>query len=230
MSARSSLHSVALLVAIAACGSKQKLPEADPAEVKAILQQAVKSFPGPGAPDCKDTDVVGGATMTALTFFEVAGYTHYNKGKPEYQEYVNPAELDSPAARTLADPKASTKAKRQAAAELLAAPFFLVYHVDLVNAPMALEVKELKRGTVNARAIRFDKRGLLVCVRVFAWQNDKEVSDSAIKRSNKARIDPEVARELQVDLRKQYLERVKVLSLPQKPAEPMERIPDGLGN
>ena len=226
MSARSSLLS---LVALVACGNKAKLPEADPAPIVAALKQAVKSFPGPGAPECKDTDVVGGATMTAVTFFQIAGF-QYDAAKPEYQDWVNPHELDSPAARTLADPKASTTAKRQAAAELNAAPFYLVYHIDLVNAPMALEVKELKPGTVGARAVRFDKRGYPTCARVFHWQNDKAVSDSAIKRSNKAQIDPAIAKELRDDLRKQYLERVKVLSLPQKPAEPMERIPDGISN
>jgi hypothetical protein len=218
-----------LLAVLAACSGKKKLPEADPAQVVAALKQAVKSFPGPGMTACKDHEVVGGATMTAVTFFHITGFD-YKEAKPEYQAYVNPPELDSPAARVLADAKASPQAKRQAAAELLAAPFYLIYHVDLVNAPMALQVKELKRGTVNARAIRFDKQGNVVCVRVFAWQNDKAVSDSAIKRSNKAQIDPAIAKELQDDLRVQYLERVKVLSLPQAKAEPMERIPDGFGN
>lgn len=227
MSGRSSLRSVALAALVAACGNKAKAPEADPAPIVATLQQAVKAFPGPGAPDCKDADVIGGATMTAVTFFQIAGYK-YDASQPNYQEWVNPHELDSPAARVLADPKASTTAKRQAAAELNAAPFYLVYHVDLVNAPMALAVKELKIGTVNARAVRFDKRGQPICVRVFGWQNDKQVSDSAIKRSNKALIDPEIARELQLDIRKQYLERIKVLSLPQKLADPMPRIPDGI--
>ena len=226
MSARSSLLS---LVALAACGNKAKVPEADPAPIVAALQQSVKAFPGPGAPDCKDNEVLGGITMTAVTFFHITNFK-YDAAKPEYQEWVNPHELDSPAARTLGDPKASTKAKRQAAAEFQAAPFYLVYHVDLVNAPMALEVKELKPDTVSARAIRFDKNGWPKCVRVFQWQNDKAVSDSAIARSNKAVIDPKIAKELRDDLRKQYLERVRVLSLPQKPAEPMERIPDGIGN
>jgi hypothetical protein len=167
--------------------------------------------------------------MTASSFFKLAEYQPSKK--PEYAEWVNPAELDSPAARTLTDPKASTKAKRQAAAELLAAPFYLVYHVDLVNAPMALEVKELKRGTVGARAIRFDKAGNAVCARVFYWRNDKAKSDKAIEKSNKALIDPAVAQELREDLRFEMLKRVGVLALPQEEqAEMDDKPPDGISN
>jgi hypothetical protein len=143
---------------------------------------------------------------------------------------VNPHELDSPAARTLIDDKATDKQKRQAAAELLSAPFFLVYHVDLVNAPMALEVKELKRGTVGARAVRFDKTGTAQCVRVFYFQNDKELNEEMIKKSNQALIDPAVAKALRDDLRVQMLKRIPALTLPQPDGERMGRIPDGMGN
>jgi uncharacterized membrane protein YbaN (DUF454 family)/predicted small lipoprotein YifL len=229
MSARSSLHNLALLAALVACGSKGKAPEADPAKVTAIAKQMVKTFPGPGAKECDGKDVVGGATMTATTFFALAGTT-YDKAKPEYQEYVNPHELDSPAARTLLDAKASEQQKRQAAAELLAAPFYLVYHVDLVNAPMALAVKELKRGTVGARAVRFDKTGMPQCVRVFYFQNDKALNEAMIAKSNQAVIDPAVAQALRDDLRVQMLKRVPALTLPQPDGERMGRIPDGMGN
>ncbi|HLL20893.1 MAG TPA: hypothetical protein VK427_02130, partial [Kofleriaceae bacterium] len=165
MSGPSSLCSLGLVLIAAACSSnKGKLPEADPAALAPVLAEMVKTFPGPGMKECDGSAVVGGATMTATTFFKLAKYK-FDLGKPEYQEYVNPGELDSPAARTLADDRASEKDKRQAAAELLRAPFFLVYHVDLVNAPMALEIKELKRGTVGARAMRFDKHGRADCVR-----------------------------------------------------------------
>lgn len=230
MSARSSLHSaLAALAVLAACSSKPKAPEADPAKITAIAQQMAKTFPGPGMKECDGKDVVGGATMTARTFFALSG-SHFDHAKPEYQDYVNPPELDSPAARTLIDPKASETQKRQAAAELLAAPFYLVYHVDLVNAPMALEVKELKRGTVGARAVRFDRTGNAQCVRVFFFQNDKQLSDESIAKSNKALIDPAVAKALRDDLRVQMLKRIPALTLPQPEGERMGRIPDNMGN
>jgi hypothetical protein len=228
MSARSSLHS-ALLLALIACGNKAKAPEADPAQITAIAKQMVKSFPGPGAKECDGKDVVGGATFTATTFLTLAGST-YDKAKPEYQDYVNPHELDSPAARTLLDDKATAQQKRQAAAEMLSAPFYLVYHVDLVNAPMALEVKELKRGTVGARAVRFDKTGMAQCVRVFYFQNDKALNEEMIKKSNQAVIDPAVAKALRDDLRVQMLKRIPALTLPQPAGERMGRIPDNMGN
>ncbi len=229
MSARSSLHSAVLLALVAACGSKAKAREADPAAVVTIAKQMAKSFPGPGAKECAGKDVVGGATFTATTFLTLAG-SSYDSAKPEYQEYVNPHELDSPAARTLIDAKASEQQKRQAAAELLSAPFYLVYHVDLVNAPMALSVKELKRGTVGARAVRFDKTGMAQCVRVFYFQNDKALNEEMIKKSNQAVIDPAVAQALRDDLRVQMLKRVPSLTLPQPDGERMGRIPDGMGN
>jgi hypothetical protein len=228
MSGRSSLLSAIAL--LAACGGSKKVPEADPAKLAPIWKQMVVSFPGPGMRECAGKDVVGGATMTATTFFALSG-APFTATKPEYQEYVNPAkELDSPAAHTLADPKASTLDKRRAAAELLAAPFYLVYHVDLVSVPMALEVKELKRGTVSGRAIRFDKQGSAVCVRVFNFQQDKAISDAAIAKSNKATIDPAVAAELRADLRVQMLKRIQVLTLPQAPMDEMQqKPPDNMG-
>jgi hypothetical protein len=220
-----------VLALVAACGSKKKVPEADPAKLLPVWKQMVRSFPGPGMKECEGKDVVGGATMTGTTFFALA-QEPYKVDKPEYQEYVNPGkELDSPAAHTLADPKASATDKRRAAAELLAAPFYLVYFVDLVSVPMALEVKELKRGTVSGRAIRFDKQGSAVCVRVFNFQQDREVSDRAIAASNKAKIDPAIARELQADLRVQMLKRIQVLTLPQQPMDEMQpKPPDNMGN
>jgi len=230
---RSSLHELALLACslalVAACGSKKGVPEADPAKLEPVFKQMVVSFPGPGMKECDPSSVVGGATMTGVTFMKLAHYK-YDENKPENADYVNPGELDSPAATTLADAKASTTDKRRAAAELLSAPFFLVYNVDYVNAPMALKVKELKRGTVGARAVRFEKTGQATCVRVFYFQNDKDVSDSAIKRSNKAQIDPAIAKELQDDLHKQMLVRIPLLTLPQQEDRQMGRIPDNQGN
>jgi hypothetical protein len=214
---------------VAACSKKAPPPEADPAQFVAITKRMAQTFPGPGANECAGKDVVGGATMVGPTFLDIA-QSSYDKTKPEFQEYVNPHELDSPAARVLIDPKATDKQKRQATAELLSAPFYLVYYVDLVNAPMALEVKELKRGTVGARAVKFDKQGNALCVRVFYWQNDKAVSESAIKRSDKAVMDPAIAKELRDDLRAQMLLRIPSLTQPQPDGERMGRIPDGMGN
>ena len=226
---RSSRRSVALLVLLAACGSKKPAaPEADPAKLAPIFKEMVMSYPGPGMKECTGEEVVGGATMSAVTFFNLAKY-QYDANKPENAEYVNPPELDSPAARTLIDAKASDTDKRRAAAELLSAPFYLVYNVDYVNAPMALMVKELKRGTVGARAIRFEKNGKSSCVRVFYFQNDLAVSDSAIKRSNKAQIDPAIAKELQDDLHKQMLVRIPLLTQPQQQERQMGRVPDNMG-
>lgn len=220
----------ALLATLAACSSsKAKTPEADPQTFVAIAKEMARTFPGPGAKECDGKDVVGGATFTATTFLQIAGQS-WDKSKPEYADYVNPPELDSPAAHTLVDPKATEQQKRQATAELLTAPFYLVYHVDLVNAPMALEVKELKRGTVGARAVRFDKKGMAQCVRVFYFQNDKALNEEMIAKSNKAVIDPAVAKALRDDLRVQYLKRVPSLTLPQPDGERMGRIPDGMGN
>ena len=228
MLGRSSLLS---LLALVACSSKSKPPpEADPAKLAPIWKQMVQSWPGPGIKECEGKDVVGGVTMTAPTFFALSG-EKYDPKKPEYQEYVNPTDLDSPGVRTLVDAKAAATDKRRAAAELLSAPFFLVYHIDLVSVPMALEVKELKRGTVSGRAIRFDKRGYMQCVRVFNFQQDKAVSDAAIKKSDRAVIDPAVAAELQRDLRVQMLKRIQVLTLPQQPMEEMQpKPPDNMGN
>ena len=111
---------------------------------------------------------------------------------PEQREFVNPPELDAPAFRVLADDKASDADRRAAAGELAAAPFYLVYLIDHVDVPMALGVKELKRGFASGRAIKYDKAGNAQCVRVFLWENDRKVSDQAIAKSDRARIDPAI--------------------------------------
>lgn len=228
MSGRSSRRSALLLVVAAACSSKPSAPEADPAKVQALAVTMVDQMPPPGIRVCEPTEVIGGATLTTPTLLALA--QQKIPADPEFREWVNPADLDSPAARTLIDPAAKPADKRRAAAELLAAPFYLVYRVDLVNAPMALAVKELKRGTVGARAIRYDRTGKVACARVFVWQNDKAKSEWAIQQSDRAQIDPEIAKALQDDLRAEMLKRVSALPLP-PPTGPMpERIPDGISN
>jgi hypothetical protein len=124
---------------------------------------------------------------------------------PEEAAWINPPELDAPAARKFLDAGAAKAAQRQAAAELLAAKFWVAYKVDLVNAPMALGVKELKIGTVGTRVIRYEKTGVPSCVLVFNFQNDQKVSDDAIAKSDKAVIDPEVAKALREDLTAQWI-------------------------
>jgi hypothetical protein len=220
MSGRSSPRSgLAALAALAAlelgCGHRgPPAPEADPAAARARASALLDNSPSPGAvPVCKPADLGGALTLTFPTLLRLAGKPV--GPEPENAAWINPAELDAAAARQLADggtgpstgsPTASTTtATRQAAAAFLAAPGYVVYRVDNVNAPLALGVKELKIGTVSARAVRFEPSGQARCVQVFVWQNDKARSDWAIERSNLARVDPVVAKALQDDLRDQYL-------------------------
>ena len=70
---------------------------------------------------------------------------------------------------------------------------------------MALGVKELKIGTIHTRVIRYEKNGTPGCVLVFNFQNDRAVSDKAIEMSDKAEIDPAVAKVLRDDLVAQYI-------------------------
>ena len=211
MSARSSLLSLTA-VALGACGKQgPPPPEADPAKVIELAKQLVQNVPAPGgARDCAPAELTG-VTMTNITLRRIVGLT--NAADPEHAEWINPPELETPAARVLADPKADRIAARRAAAVLLAAPGFVVYRIDIVNAPIALEVKDLKLGTVGARAIHYDKAGVPTCVLYFSFANDKDKSDWAIARSDRAIIDPVVAKAMRDDLRVQYLK-----SYPRPPA------------
>ena len=209
MSARSSRRSCTLLVvaAAAACGkgSGPKKPEADPAVASKLAAKMTLEVPTPAATrDCTEKDFDGAMPVTwrSLTLLgkqKVAS-------RPEDEAWINPPELDAPAIRTLLDSK-DTRAQRQAAAEFLAAPAVLAYKVDLVNAPMALGVKELKRGTVSTRIIRYEKTGVPGCVLVFHFQNDQKISDDAIAVSEKANIDPDVAKILRDDLTAQWIKQ-----------------------
>jgi hypothetical protein len=209
MSARSFRHSLVLAVAVLAplggCGkSAPSKPEADPAKVHQLAAHMLTQVPTPAAArECTDKDFDGGMHMTWRTLTQIGGGKI--PSRPEDQDWINPTALDAPAARTLAEPPADKKLARQAAAELLAAPFWVVYKVDYVNAPMALGVKELKQGTVGTRIIRYEKNGVPGCVLVWFFQNDQKVSDDAIAVSDKAEIDPAVAQILRDDLVKQYI-------------------------
>lgn len=196
----------------AACSTSHK-PEADPARLAPIMKAMDRNTPVPGgAPTCTPDQMIGGATMTQVTLLKIAGEPA-NPG-PERDAWINPPELDSPAARELIDPSVDETTKRQAAYELLSAPFFLVYRVDIVDAPMALGVKDLKRGTIGARALRYDTHGNIVCVKLMTFQSSLAKSDRAILKSNLAVMDPKVAAELRDDLREQLFRYVRSLGRP----------------
>jgi predicted small lipoprotein YifL len=209
-SSRRELLVVAVVAALCACGKKgPKKPEADPAAVGKLAAKMLRELPTPAAVrDCTDADLAGGITVTGRSLTLLSG--EKLASRPEDEAWINPPELDSPAVRALVDTKDKTSA-RQAAAEILAAPFLVMYKIDLVNAPMALGVKELKRGTVSTRVIRYevrgDKSGLPACVLVFHFQNDQKISDDAIAVSEKAAIDPAVAKILKDDLTAQWIKQ-----------------------
>jgi hypothetical protein len=199
MSARSSLHSGGLLVLLAACHSAPKQPEADPAQVKTLVEKMVNNVPTPGAVrQCTKADYRGVPTVTFRTLLQLAG--EQLKSDPEHADWINPRALDADAFHAVAT------GDRHAAATVLAPAGWIVYKVDMVNAPIALGVKELKIGTIGARAMRFStKTGLPDCVEVFFFQNDQAKSDWAIAQSNRTLIDPAVAKAMRDDLAAQFL-------------------------
>ena len=190
-----------MLAVVAAC---KHPPEADPATFVAIADRMVNKVPSPaGIRDCRPEELAG-VSMTRRTLLMI-DHRELDKNA-ELSDWMNPVELDAPAARVLADPAADEGDRRRATAELLAAPAYLIYRLDMVAAPMALGVKDLKIGTVGGRLFRYDKTGKPECVTLFVFQNDKDKSDSAIARSRSAGvIDPKVAQELRDDLHAQYL-------------------------
>jgi hypothetical protein len=230
MSARSSRPRSAAIaaaaIAAAASGCSHRDPGGDPAAIAQLARDMIAGIPGLGFTECANAQILGGATLTMRTAFQIAGKAIPDR--PEFQEYVAPPELDVPAARVLVDPSASASAKRRAAAELATAPFFLIYIVDAVDVPMALGIKELTRGSVSNRALRYSRTGQLECVRVFMYANDAALSAEVIAKSVQPKIDPAVAKRLQDDLRVQALRRVAALNLPppRAPIPPKPRIDD----
>ena len=208
MSARSSVRSVLLLTTLAACSkSAAKAPEADPAKIKTLAARMVKNVPVPAAVrDCKEEEMLDNATLTKLAEQPILK-------RPEFEDYVNPSELDMPAARTLIESQDPTS-RRQAAAELSLAQSFLVYHIDLVDTPLPMGVKDFKRGHVGARGLRYDKNGSVQCQYVFLWTNHPDKQAWAIKMTDKPLVDPAVKLEMQKDLRAQMLIRVAGLGAP----------------
>lgn len=210
MSARSSRRDLALaLIALASCGKGSRepgKPEADPAQVKALAATMARNVPTPAAArECTPADLVDGVPMTFRSLLLLGDQKVATT--PEESEWINPPELDTPTVRTLLDPKASKTAARQAAAELLRAKAWIAYKVDMVNAPMALGVKELKIGTVGTRVIKYDHSGVPMCVQVFFFQNDQAISDQAIAVSDRPTIDPAVAKALRDDLTQQWIKQ-----------------------
>lgn len=198
MSGRSLLLSCALL----ACGKKPAPPPhptADPGKVHALAAQMIQNTPVMAAvPVCNDADFTGATTITSRSL-ELLAQEPVPKD-PEHAEWIHPPQLDDPAVRTfLATPT------REAAADVLAAKKWMVYRVEMVNAPIALGEKELKIGTVGTRIIVYDKTGLPTCARVFNFQNDKAKSDWAIKNADHIVIPPEVAKAMRDDLAEQFV-------------------------
>ncbi len=206
MSGHSSRREWLLLACtLAACGkSAPAKPEADPAEVGKLAAMMLRDVPTPAAVrDCTESDLDGGMPMTFRTLALLGATTLDDR--PEVADWINPVELEAAPVRTLVDSK-DEKKKRQAAAELLAAPFWVAYKVDHVNAPMALGIRDPKIGTIATRVIRYEKTGHPACVLLFYFQNDQKVSDDAIAVSDKgAMIDPGVAKVLRDDLTQQYI-------------------------
>lgn len=213
MWARSSLLSVALL---AACkgNSTPKAPEADPARLTALAAKMVQNMPAPQAVrPCHPDDYKNLPTLTYISLLKQGNQAV--RTDPEYRDWINPGELESPAMHDLEGTDAT--ARRRGAAAMLAAPGWVVYKVDLVNAPMALGIKELKIGTIGARAIRFNtKTAQPECVEIFYFQNDQQKSDYAISKSDRAIIDPEIAKMLREDLAAQYLAHAPKAPAPTK--------------
>jgi hypothetical protein len=202
MWARSSLLSLALLVACKGT-PKQAPPEADPARVKALAAKIAANVPAPQATrPCHAADYTGLPTLTFRTVLQLGNATYTDDA--EHADWINPPELESQATHDLLGSDATTQ--RRGAAALLSAPAWMIYKIDMVNAPMALGMKELKTGTIGARAIRFStKTGLPECVEIFYFQNDPKVSDLAISKSDRAIIDPAIAKMLRDDLHAQYI-------------------------
>jgi hypothetical protein len=212
MSGRSSPHSLLLLAALAACKSTAKQPEADPALVKALAAKMAQNMPAPQAVRaCQPKDYVGVPTLTYRTLLQLGDLPV--KPDPEHADWINPLQLESPIVHDLTAADETTR--RRAAAQMMSVPGWVIYKVDLVNAPMALGIKELKIGTIGARALRFGSNGFPECVEIFYFQNDQKVSDAAIAKSDRAIIDPAIAKTLRDDLAQQYL-----MHAPRAPAQP----------
>lgn len=219
MSARSSAPSwilVALATVPAGCGSKG--PDGDPKKVETLAASMLRNIPFPAAvKDCTDADFAGTYPLTERTVVKMSKQPI--PPEPEYASWVNPSEVDFPSVFQLADDNAPESSKRKAAGELLAAKAFVMFHVDIVDIPIAVGIKELKRGYAGFRAIRYDHSGQATCVRVFVVKNSKKVAEWAQDQVEKsALVDPKVQTAVQDDFRVQYKATIASLGLP-RPAD-----------
>lgn len=204
MSARSLLLSCA---ALAACGKSGAKLDGDPAAVTKLAAAMTQQVPAPlSLRDCEPADLAGAPTLTFRSLLALGKQPIPTT--PDQSEWINPNALDAPAVRTLIDAAGDADARREAAGELLRAPAWVVYRVDLVDAPIALGVKELKIGTVAARVIRYDHTGRPTCAKVFYAQNDKAKSDWAIAKSDRPAIDPAIRDAMRADLGEQLVKKV----------------------
>lgn len=209
MSARSSRPELGVLgvlvVAALSTGCAKKAPEADPEQIRALADRLLRITPPlAGVRACVEADYEMPA-MSLVTAIELA--KEEMPDRPEFERWINPPEIDSPAFRTILESKDET-ARRRAAAQLLGAKGYIVYRVDMVNVPLALEVKELKRGAVGVRAVGFDRSDKVICVRQFTVQNDNEKAEWAMKTTTRPEVDPMVAKALRDDLTVQIKERI----------------------
>ena len=203
MSARSSLPRLGVALALVACGKDAPpKPEADPAKFEALAKTIARNPPGfAGHRECTAADHAH-PTMSIRTLLLIAKETP-DTG-PEREPWINVPELDTPAARTLLE-STEDKARRQAAAELLAAKAFMVYRIDAVAVPLALGMKELKRGMLAMRAVGYDASGNLTCVKNLTIQPSKAKAEWAMKASDRAEVSNEVITELRKDLVEQMM-------------------------
>jgi hypothetical protein len=227
MSGRSSRPELLALLVLGACGggggkTEPPKPEIDPAKVLPYAQAIYAGAPSMGsARPCTDADYQGGG-MT-LTQNSLRALVHIPPDKdPVHAAWINPPEVEDPVVRLLVDPPAGTDPHliRQAAWQFLKAPFYIVYRVDNVNAPMALNIKELIRGTVEVRIFRQERNGTTTCSRTVYFQNDKAKSEAAIEASDKTLLDPKIVKAMQDDLREQYLKKIPVVPLAPVPPPP----------
>ncbi|MBA3463270.1 MAG: hypothetical protein H0T46_25165 [Deltaproteobacteria bacterium] len=215
MSARSSLRSALALLLVTACGGKTSGLDADPAQVAALATTMIQNTPAPAALPACTTAQLAAPSLTARTLIQLAGQEIPDRH--ERTDWINPSELDEPAARTLVDPAATAEAKRAAAGTLLGKSKFIVWRPETVDVPLAVGSKELRRGIVGFRALGYDRAGNGTCITVFTIKNDKAVSEWAMDKSDKAEVDPAISKALQQDLKKVLIGTVASLRAGQAP-------------
>ena len=216
MSARSSARDLALAALFIACGGKH--PDADPQQVTKLAVAMVDHVPVPaGVPECKATDLDGTYPVTETTATRLANRPV--RKEPEFEDWIQPPELDFPSTSVLLDGSADDAAKRRAAGELLAATAFVMYHPDIVDVPIGMGIRELKRGYAGFRAIRYDATGKPTCVVVFAVKNTWKISEWAQDQVEKSpKVPPDVQQKVRDDLRTQLKATIASLGLP-RPVE-----------